>query len=488
MPRVLDLMEARSAVVLRKLSGDPRLQPVKRTRLSFARRVLRVAARYRVPVTAARALFSPARARRHAEGIGAALSARLTVPATASPLERLDFVERTLLEGCIPLVPRVIPSAVVGIAMLVLASRLLGEDAESDEIQTVLRALPHNVTTEMDLALWELAEAIQADRAATTLMRDGRPEDLAGRFRDGTLPAVAQAGLRAFLDRYGHRAVAEIDIGLPRWSDEPTYTLGVLSNYLRLDDGDQAPGVVFARRAAEAEAKIDELVDRARRRSRIRATVVRFALARARTLLGLRELPKYYVIVVFGAVRRELSAVGGALVERGCLESPGDVFFVDLAEARDGIAGKDLREIVKGRREAYAQELRRRHVPRVMLSDGTEPEALMGSTAAPDGALIGTPASAGTISGTARVILDPVGAHLEPGEILVAPSTDPGWTPLFLTAGGLVMEMGGANSHGAVVAREYGIPAVVGVPNATTRIASGQRVTVDGSAGTVTVG
>ena len=105
----------------------------------------------------------------------------------------------------------------------------------------------------------------------------------------------------------------------------------------------------------------------------------------------------------------------------------------------------------------------------------------------PDGALAGSPASAGTVTGRARVVLDPVGAHLEPGEILVAPSTDPGWTPLFLTAGGLVMEMGGVNSHGAVVAREYGIPAVVGVPDATQLIETGQLVTVDGAAGLVTV-
>ena len=103
-----------------------------------------------------------------------------------------------------------------------------------------------------------------------------------------------------------------------------------------------------------------------------------------------------------------------------------------------------------------------------------------------EGDLVGTPASAGTITGIARVVMDPVGAHLEPGEILVAPSTDPGWTPLFLTAGGLVMEMGGSNSHGAVVAREYGIPAVVGVREAVTRIKTGERITVDGSTGAVT--
>ena len=121
----------------------------------------------------------------------------------------------------------------------------------------------------------------------------------------------------------------------------------------------------------------------------------------------------------------------------------------------------------------------------MLLSDGTELEAVAGANPGDDGAMSGSPASPGTVTGPARVVLDPVGAHLEPGEILVAPSTDPGWTPLFLTAGGLVMEMGGSNSHGAVVAREYGIPAVVGVPEATNLIETGQLVTVDGAAGVV---
>ena len=162
------------------------------------------------------------------------------------------------------------------------------------------------------------------------------------------------------------------------------------------------------------------------------------------------------------------------------------MFFVDLQEARRGLGGQDLRPAVRARRQAYEQELRRRHVPRVLLSDGTEPEALSLPRVAAEGVLVGTAASAGSVTAGARVVLDPVGARLEPGEILVAPSTDPGWTPLFLTAGGLVMEMGGANSHGAVVAREYGIPAVVGVPDATAHLRTGQNITVDGSAGTVT--
>jgi pyruvate,water dikinase len=185
-------------------------------------------------------------------------------------------------------------------------------------------------------------------------------------------------------------------------------------------------------------------------------------------------------------MREQLRLVGQALVDEGRIARADDVFFLDLAEARRGLAGEDLSARVEQRRADYGLELRRRHVPRLLLSDGTEPEAV-GAVRPADGALVGSPASAGVVTARARVVLDPVGAHLEPGEILVAPSTDPGWTPLFLTAGGLVMEMGGSNSHGAVVAREYGIPAVVGVPDATVRIATGHVITVDGAAGSVRV-
>jgi pyruvate,water dikinase len=223
------------------------------------------------------------------------------------------------------------------------------------------------------------------------------------------------------------------------------------------------------------------------RRGKLRAGLVGFALNRSRRLSGLREMPKYYLIVAVAALRRELQQAGAELVRRNCLQSAADIFFLDLTEARAALQnGGDLRFRVTERRRSYEAELRRRHVPRVILSDGTEPEAAgSAATANTDGSLSGTPASSGVITGRARVIHDPVGAHLEPGEILVAPSTDPGWTPLFLTAGGLVMEMGGANSHGAVVAREYGIPAVVGVAGATQEITTGQRIRVDGTAGIV---
>jgi pyruvate,water dikinase len=220
----------------------------------------------------------------------------------------------------------------------------------------------------------------------------------------------------------------------------------------------------------------------------LRGGLVGFALNRARALTGMREAPKYYLVVGLASVRRQLREVGTELAAAGRLGAAEDIFFLDLAEARRALRGADLGSLVAERRAAYEREMRRRQVPRLLLSDGVEPESLGAAAAAAeagDGRLVGVPASAGTVTGIARVVLDPVGAHLAPGEILVAPSTDPGWTPLFLTAGGLVMEMGGSNSHGAVVAREYGIPAVVGVPNATRLIEDGDRIEVHGAEGWV---
>ena len=336
---------------------------------------LRIAARYRVPVTVVRALVSPDRARLSAEKVGASLVERLVVPESATAAERLDFAERTLSEDA-----SAAPARHAG-------SRRRPGDARrrrhrcsarmrgADDLQTVLRGLPHNITTKMDLALWDLAGRIREDRDAAVLLRDGSTDDLTGRFRAGNLPAVAQRGLGEFLSRYGHRAVAEIDLGIPRWSDDPRHILGVLANYLRLEDGMTAPDAVFARSVKEAESMVETLTSRAARRSRVRARLVRFALSRARSLAGLRELPKYNLIVAIGAVRRQLANVGETLAAQGRLDRADDVFFVDLVEARAGLAGRDLRELVARRRESYDLELRRRHVPRVLLSDGTEPEA-----------------------------------------------------------------------------------------------------------------
>lgn len=482
---LLAVMEARTSAVLAELVRQPEF-----TRLSgacgpTARRIARIAARVRAPQRVLVAAVRPAWAYRAIAHLERQLRADLVVAPGASPLQRLDVVQR-LLGRVFWFMPTVIAYPLAGFGLLALVRRLLRGVLQPGDLQTIFRGLPHNITTEMDLELWDLRVTIGADPASRADFVERDPADLATRYRRGELPEVAQHGLARFLDRYGHRAVAEIDLGMPRWSDDPTHIVGVLTNYLRHHDPALAADLQFRAGSAAAEAMIDSLVERARSRGRLRAVVVAFGLRRARALVGLREAPKNLLVLALAGIRRELAVVGDALVADGRISTADDVYFLDLTEARRGLAGADLHEVVGARRQAYESELRRRHIPRILLSDGTEPEAVASGRPGPEGSLRGSPASAGTVSAPARVILDPVGAHLEPGEILVAPSTDPGWTPLFLTAGGLVMEMGGANSHGAVVAREYGIPAVVGVPEATTAIETGQVVTVDGAAGLVT--
>lgn len=164
------------------------------------------------------------------------------------------------------------------------------------------------------------------------------------------------------------------------------------------------------------------------------------------------------------------------------------IFFLTLSETHTALAGTDVQELVSERRATFTRELARRSVPLVLLSDGTEPLTPPQRIAqAEEGTLQGAPASPGIVTALVRVILDPHDARLEPGEILAAPSTDPGWTPLFFKAAGLVMDAGGTMAHGAIVAREYGIPAVVGVAGATARITTGSRLTVNGSTGTITL-
>ncbi|MFJ4227104.1 PEP/pyruvate-binding domain-containing protein [Paenarthrobacter nicotinovorans] len=488
-PRVFDVMEARSAKLMRGLFEDPRFSVTVKTPLKLIRHVAPVAAKYRVPESIFRGLFRPDAAMQRVERLDSDLRKALAVPAQATAHQRIAHVQRILGRELFATVPQLLPLPLLGFALLALVGRMLGERASYDELQTVIRGLPNNVTTEMDLALWQLASRIREDPDAVASMVGQTAEALAGQYRNAELPAVAQSGLEAFLQTYGHRAVAEIDLGMPRWRDDPTHILGVLANYLRLQPGAGAPDEQFRKAAADAEQQVAKFVARARTISPLHAWVARLALDRTRRFAGLRESPKYNLVLGLSAARQQLLLVGNELAASQRIERPEDIFFLDLDAVENALAGDDLRGAAAEHRAAYEQELRRRHIPRMLLSDGTEPEATAAAAANAGqrpGTLSGSPASSGLITAPARVVMDPVGAHLEPGEILVAPSTDPGWTPLFLTAGGLVMEMGGPNSHGAVVAREYGIPAVVGVADATTRLRTGQLITVDGGAGTVT--
>jgi phosphohistidine swiveling domain-containing protein len=475
----LSIGEPRTAGALAAVLEDPRFAVGRGSRVSLARGLVRVFRRHPIPARVVGAFFRPERVLRRARARVDHVVSLANAP-VGGPFEALERAEALLGQVLPPLLPHLLPLVIAGVASLRLAERIAGPEHRED-VLLLTRGLPHNPTTEMDLTLAALATRWADDATVGPLLRSASAAELADDWRAGRLPEAFRRDLDDFLRMWGVRGVAEIDIGMPRWQDDPTHVLGVLANVARIRDPARRPDQQFLaarRQAAEAARRVAAALPLPRR------LLFRVAAARVRGLLGLRELPKFSVIRVLGAVRRLLLAVGRSLAEQGRLERAEDVYFLTFAELRQALDGADPRALVRERKAVYAREQRRRRVPRVVLSDGTALDS-----AGPDagaGALVGAPASPGVYEGLVRVVMDPHGARLDEGEVLVAPSTDPGWTPLFLTAGALVMEMGGMMSHGAVVAREYGIPAVVGVPNATTRLATGMRVRVDGSAGTVT--
>lgn len=405
--------------------------------------------------------------------------------------ERVAFVRRADANFAAIFLP-VLPNVVVAMASYFNLARLARRAGVPETTSlALLRGLPHNVTTEMDLALWQVARTIQNDPAARATVESGDAAALAQQWLARSLPAVAQAELDAFLGRYGVRGLAEIDMGRARWVDNPTQVLQMVQNYLLIDDPTQAPDAVFARSAQAAEEARREVVAAIHAKSGPAAARLADALAvRTRALVGLRELPKFTVIRIMGVLRGALFTSFRELAAAGVLEAAADGVFLTLDEllALDAGYAIDWKALVRARKELYAREQRRTLVPRLMAGDG---RVFYGGVAAPAGAedvegtLHGSPVSPGTVEGTVHVVFDPHGARLEPGEILVCPGTDPAWTPLFLTAGGLVMEVGGLMTHGSVVAREYGIPAVVGVARATQRLQTGMRIRVDGASGLI---
>lgn len=406
----------------------------------------------------------------------------------------LGFIQH----GFIFFITRYIPAIFVGMASMQLLERFARrvqatENQPESELSTLTmiltRGIPNNVTTEMDLHLWETAQTINHDsESRETFLRED-PGDLAKKFHQGTLPKSGLQAVRTFLDRYGMRAVGEIDLGRVRWSDDPTHIMGVLQNYLRVEDEERAPDVVFERSAREAQHAIENLADAVSgsRFGRLKARIVRFAAGRMRSLLGLREMPKFVVMKMMAIQRMGLISSGRDMVAEGIFDHADDIFFLhpdELASLAQG-EGRDWLKVIISRRKSYEREKLRKQLPRLLLSDG---RAFYEGLAVPDeeeGILVGSAVSPGVVEGVVHVVFDPHEEQLAPGEILVCQGTDPAWTPLFLAAGGLITEVGGMMTHGSLVAREYGIPAVVGVHAATSRLKTGQRVRLDGSSGRI---
>ncbi|GAA4284240.1 phosphoenolpyruvate synthase [Brevibacterium daeguense] len=470
---------ARSAA---KLLDDPRFAPRPGGHL-FSRRAASRLLLTSVPkalVGALWALARPSRARERAFRELDRVRSEPTAdpPDTSSRIRAAVSVQDPALTG--PMM-RSLPPLWAALLAQNVANGLLTGIIRPGELNAVLRGMPHNVTTQMDLELWSVARAAAPHRE---LLISTAPEELAARFRQGLLP---EFGLTAFLAEYGIRGTAEIDVGAPRWAEDPAPVFAALAGYLLVTDPDQAPSARFARAAAEAEASLRELIGRAERVRPLRAWIVGSLLHRTRELAGLRELPKFLWLTPISEARRQLLAAGAELTAAGLLDAPGDIMFLTLTEAVAAAQGADQRTLVSDRRREHQREARRRQIPGLLLSDGTNPLTLPDAAPSEHGPdiLVGVPAATGSATGPVRIVHQPSEARLRPGDILVAATTDPGWTPLFLTIGGLITETGSPIAHGPTVAREYGIPAVVSVPEVTTRLTEGQTVTLDGATGVI---
>ncbi|MFC1411872.1 rifamycin-inactivating phosphotransferase [Streptacidiphilus sp. N1-12] len=365
----------------------------------------------------------------------------------------------------------------------------LGEKNAAD---TLTLSAPGNVTSEMGLALLDVADVVRPHpELVAFLQRVDDAEDLEDvAFLDGlaklTGGAEARDAIEAYLDRYGMRCVGEIDITRPRWRERPATLVPLILDNVRIFE----PGAAerrFAHGRQQAQQKEQEVLARLRALpdGERKADEAKRMIDRVRTFIGYREYPKYGIVSRYFVYKQALLEEAERLVRANVVDEREDVFFLTFQEFHDVVrTGRVDRELIQQRKEAF-RSYQALTPPRVLTSDG---EALSGAYRrddAPVGALVGLPVSAGTVEGRARVILDMAKADLEAGDILVTVHTDPSWSPLFVGITGLVTEVGGLMTHGAVIAREYGLPAVVGVEHATRLIPDGQRIRVHGTNGYV---
>jgi len=468
-------------------AGTGRLRPSTLVRL----------ARFAIPmfVRVLRSWRSPERRAEHIQRESdreiAKLQAQSEVPNEKRPsLDPSIALYRQIYAAFPYAVPQIVSGLVAGLVPFFILRKIANQLTGSGDLALELtRGLPNNVTTEMDLTLWETAQTIRADTSARQHMQSATPEELADEYLSDQLPPSAQQVIAGFMKRYGMRGLGEIDIGRARWREDPTHIMGVLRSYLQIEEQSLAPDAIFERAENEAEAAITELEAAARGTfaGALKARIIRAAARRVRALAGLRESPKFHIVQMMGIVRQSLLHSGQSLVQAGVIKNPDDLFYLylDELEALASAEKRDWKALVAGRRANYQLEMLRVQLPRLLLSDGRVFFEGVTSPVEEDDILRGSPVSPGVVEGVVRVVLDPRHADLTPGEILVCPATDPAWTPLFLAASGLVMEVGGMMTHGAIVAREYGIPAVVGVHQATTRLETGQRIQVNGSTGEI---
>jgi rifampicin phosphotransferase len=361
----------------------------------------------------------------------------------------------------------------------------LGEKNAAD---TLTQSVPHNVTSEMGLALLDVADVIRPYPEVVAFLQHVENDGFLEEMPTLTGGRVARDAIRAYLATYGMRCVGEIDITRPRWSERPTTLVPViLGNIKNFEPG--AGKQRFEQGRREAWTKELELLERLRALpdGEQKAEEAKWMIDRVRTFIGYREYPKYGMVGRYFVYKQALLEEAGRLVQAHVLGEKEDIYYLAFQELHDVVRTNHCDDqLISQRKEAF-RSYRALTPPRVLTSDGEVVAGAYRRDDVPTGALVGLPVSAGTVEGRARVILDIAEADLDAGDILVTAYTDPSWTPVFPAIAGLVTEVGGLMTHGAVIAREYGLPAVVGVEQATRLIRDRQRIRINGSGGYVEI-
>ncbi|MEH6851108.1 pyruvate, water dikinase [Bacillus sp. 491mf] len=361
----------------------------------------------------------------------------------------------------------------------------LGEKNVAD---TLSQSVPNNITSEMGLALLDVADVIRPYPEVIDYLQQVKDDNFLDELVKFDGGQEIQDAINAYLNKYGMRCPGEIDITKTRWSEKPTTIIPmILSNIKNFEPN--ASERKFEQGRQAALKKEQELLDRVNQLpcGKQKAEKTKRMISLIRNFISYREYPKYGMINRYFVYKQALMKEAEQLVQAKVIRKKEDIYYLTFEELREVVDTKKLNyQTISKRKEEY-KLYEKLNPPRVITSDG---EIIVGKYKRehlPSNAIAGLPVSSGVIEGRARVILNMENANLEEGDILVTAFTDPSWTPLFVAIKGLVTEVGGLMTHGSVIAREYGLPAVVGVENATKLIKDGQRIRVNGAEGYIEI-
>ncbi|HEY9777156.1 MAG TPA: PEP/pyruvate-binding domain-containing protein [Planktothrix sp.] len=395
---------------------------------------------------------------------------------TAEPLPLVGFVDALGDRLRIAVLSAVAPAFATSRIALERMKAIAAGESFVDDFKSLERGLPHNPTTEMGLALYSMAQLLPTEMSAA---------EIASRLAARDLPKPFLDAWDEFLVLYGHRGPTELDMAAPRFRDDPSTLVAQIATLRKSASAEDNPQERFDKgqmMRAEAFNRIGE-----RLHNRGWGTLNTFsALYRVyETLAGYREMPKYLLIYCLDAVRTRALTLGEQLAANGRLDDAKQVFDLTLQQLEAAPSDKtmDLRAIASDNKVIINQLNLVATLPTVIDSRGKI--ISLPPVEAKDGEIVGTPVSSGVARGPIKVLHSPDEKPLERGDVLVARATDPGWTPLFVNASAVILEVGGMLQHGALVAREYGLPCVTGISNATTLWQDGTMVEVDGSSGRI---